>query len=622
MKRIAILVIASTSRPIYVHYIKTYWAALIQHLNATRPHIDVFLLFENSTNLKPFGDLRRHIIQDPCSDLGTLCSPQFHNPNVPGILSKTIHAFELLQDRYDVFFRTNLSSMIRVPYFDRFVQDKPDIMYSGGAVYRDELRDNLVFHDLVGPAKSIPSLDALNEYPGNTFVSGAGFFLSAGEVKFLLQRKHHLRYDIVDDVSIGLMFPHHEELPGFRVTVTQPESIAGIKSRIRRSNAPHVRLENFSLQKAKDWWEHIQHGELWQVEAPQDTGHTRYRIHFPLVDHAELRANEVRMTHEGLSAHPQVSLVNDPESADYVVLCHNHITNHCPIHAIFRPLKDQYKTKTIMLDFEDSADLVYDRDDFRWVLYFKRSCVDRRTNRPFDYGPLRIIPTNYGVLNDMVAPPEGGDEQRNIAISCLFEDAVCVYDWFRLGRGRLLPFAKSFAERYAYPMQIGLVSPCGPEGRAGIDERYKRCLFDSKIILHANPDPWEGDARTWEAISSGALVFVDRMCQPIPHPLVDGVHVIFYDLSEAGFEELERKIIYYLEHEEERARIGRQGRDFVLARHRSINRINEVIWELESRDADVVELRAIVDQERTAWLQKHRTPVVSAWHTPGFLGQE
>ena len=43
MKRIAILVIASTSSPLYVHYIRTYWSALIHHTRVHRPHIDVFL---------------------------------------------------------------------------------------------------------------------------------------------------------------------------------------------------------------------------------------------------------------------------------------------------------------------------------------------------------------------------------------------------------------------------------------------------------------------------------------------------------------------------------------------------------------------------------------------------
>ena len=60
-------------------------------------------------------------------------------------------------------------------------------------------------------------------------------------------------------------------------------------------------------------------------------------------------------------------------------------------------------------------------------------------------------------------------------------------------------------------MQIGTVSESGSAGRSGIHPKYKQCLYDSKIVLHANPDSWEGDARTWEALASGALVFVDRI---------------------------------------------------------------------------------------------------------------
>jgi hypothetical protein len=32
MKRIAILVIAATTQPVYVHYISTYWTELIRHV--------------------------------------------------------------------------------------------------------------------------------------------------------------------------------------------------------------------------------------------------------------------------------------------------------------------------------------------------------------------------------------------------------------------------------------------------------------------------------------------------------------------------------------------------------------------------------------------------------------
>ena len=147
-------------------------------------------------------------------------------------------------------------------------------------------------------------------------------------------------------------------------------------------------------------------------------------------------------------------------------------------------------------------------------------------------------------------------------------------------------------------MQVGVVSEPGPTGRSRIDKHYKNCLYDSKIILHANPDDWEDDSRTWEALCSGALVFIDRMCQPIENPLVEGKHVIFYDLDEAGLKELEEKILYYLNHDEERERIGSQGREFVLTHHRSINRVNHIIEALESDNADIEELEQLVGLQR------------------------
>ena len=322
-----------------------------------------------------------------------------------------------------------------------------------------------------------------------------------------------------------------------------------------------------------------------RITAGVPDGDRQYRIYFPLFDHVESRSNEVRLIHEGLVNHPRVRLVDDPETADYLIFCQNHLVGHCPFHTQFRPIKDQYKHKTIMLDFDDGPHMIYDADDFRWALYFKRSCVDRETKRAVDYGNLPILPTAYCVLDGMVEPPEGYGGERTIAISCLFEDAILDSWVFRQARGRLLNFAKALDAKYDYSMQIGTVSEPGPVGRSAINERYKRCLFASKIILHANPDPWEGDARTWEAVSSGALVFIDRMCQPIKHPLVDGQHVIFYDLTDEGMEVLEEKILYFLGHDDEGEQIGRQGREFVLSHHRSIHRVNEIIGKLDTLEA-------------------------------------
>lgn len=626
MKRIAILVIADTSLPVYIHYIESYWTELIHHTRNI-PHIDVFLLFEDETDLSGLSHLRENVIQDICRQPEMRLSAESRRSGIPGILRKTIYAFELLQDRYDVYFRTNLSSVIRLPLFDHFVQAKSRFCYSGCGVWKDALRDALVEQNRIGPDKSIRSLTELEEYPGNTFISGSGFFLNAEEVRSLVQRKHRIRYDIIDDVAIGLMMVEHQWLPGFSVTVSPQESVNEIKKRIRHSDAAHVRLVHFPVEKARRLWEHMKYGQLWQVVREKKKPGGEYKMYFPLFDHIESRSNEVRLIHEGLLAHDQVVLVDDPESADYLIFCQNHIVDHCPFHERFRPLKDKFKHKSIMLDFGDDPNTIYDADDFAWTLYFKQSCVDRRSNRAVDYGDLPVVPTAYCVVDEMAATPLLYDRSRPIAVSCLFDDSVLASRVFVRGRGRLLKFARTLRARHNFPMQIGTVSECGPVGRSAIDERYKKCLYESKIVLHANPDPWEGDARTWEAVASGALVFIDRMCQPISHPLVDGEHVIFYDLTDEGLEMLEEQIIYYLSDDEERERIGRQGRDFVLSRHRSIDRVEEIFLELETQRADVEELKALVKLKREAARQtlesrkeaEARPSTLAEWQDPVIL---
>ena len=309
-----------------------------------------------------------------------------------------------------------------------------------------------------------------------------------------------------------------------------------------------------------------------------------YRIYFPLFDHIEAKSNEVRLTLEGLQAHPRVTLVDQPEEADFVIFCQNHLVGHNPFHTRFLPIKDKYKERTILLDYDDNPRYVFDVGDFRWRLYFKRSLVDREQGRPMEYPGFRIIPTAYCLVDDMVQPPADWDKERRIDVSCLFDDWVEECPWYHRGRGRLLRFARRLSIDHGFNMQIGTVSDSGPAGRAAINPRYKRCLYDSKIVLHANPDPWEGDARTWEALGAGALVFVDRMFAPIRNPLVDGRHLVFYDLTEEGLCELEKKVLYYLGNERERSAIGNRGREFVLKHHRSIDRVNAVIAELDRED--------------------------------------
>jgi len=202
-----------------------------------------------------------------------------------------------------------------------------------------------------------------------------------------------------------------------------------------------------------------------------------------------------------------------------------------------------------------------------------------------DYGGLPILPTAYCAADSICDPPPGWEGTRGIDVSCLFDDWVTDALWSRRARGRLLTFAKRLAASHDFTMQVGTVSSAGPAGRSGIDLRYRQCLYDSRIVLQANPDSWEGDARTWEALASGALVFVDRMQAPIENPLVDGEPLVFYDLTDDGMTRLEQQVVHFLGDDRERQRIATQGTEFVLGHHRSIHRVEAIVRELERTEA-------------------------------------
>jgi len=264
MKKIAILVIAATNQPVYEYYIRNYWTELIKYTKSQASHIDVFLLFENKFDTRDFSKIHDNIIRDDLTNQESLCSREFHSPQVPGILSKTVFALEYLQGYYDVFFRTNLSSVIRLSRFDNFVQNKESICYSGAFVWANALRDDLINYDRIGPDKSITSLTDLENYPGNTFISGSGFFLNKHEAQFILQNKHKLRYAIPDDVAIGLMLSTHEALPGFTSVIRPETSVNQMNGMITNSPGSQIRLQHFPLGVAQAFWDQFKTTDLWR----------------------------------------------------------------------------------------------------------------------------------------------------------------------------------------------------------------------------------------------------------------------------------------------------------------------------------------------------------------------
>jgi len=264
MTRVAILVIAALHHPVYRHYIANYWTEMVHHTAAHHPNIDVFMLIENGMDREPFAAIADHVIEDPVADFEHLVEKRFRRPGVPSILSKTVHALDVLAGDYDVFFRTNLSSMLKVPGFAAFVEDQPEPGYAATWVWDDGLRADLEHWNWVGPDKSIRDLAELDEYPGNTFLSGSGFFLGAAEAASLVDRRDRLRYDVADDVAIGLMFEHHRQLPGFSMVVTDALEPAEMMDRIRRSDATHVRLQHLPIEIARALWVEMERDPLWK----------------------------------------------------------------------------------------------------------------------------------------------------------------------------------------------------------------------------------------------------------------------------------------------------------------------------------------------------------------------
>ncbi len=264
VKKIAVLCIAATNQPVYVHYIQNYWTALIRHTNAVVPNIDVYLLFEQQWDIQGYSAIRENIIVDPTTDFDRLCEPKFQTNLIPGILSKTVYALDLLKNDYDVFFRTNLSSLLKLSDFDRYVQDIETVSYSGNLVWPDSLRDDLIWHDRVGTDKSIKTLSELDHYEGNSFASGSGYFLSAEEAKVLIESKDRIRFDIIDDVAMGLMFKNCEILQNFSLILDSQERTEYLASSIKHASQPHIRLEQFPLEAAEALWDTLKNDDSWK----------------------------------------------------------------------------------------------------------------------------------------------------------------------------------------------------------------------------------------------------------------------------------------------------------------------------------------------------------------------
>lgn len=278
------------------------------------------------------------------------------------------------------------------------------------------------------------------------------------------------------------------------------------------------------------------------------------------------RAKENRETlliHQGLINNPKVKLVDSEKESDFVFLFY-YASKHCPSGKEFPP------EKTILIDYHDKADWVC---PVKCLVYFKRSWVNRVNKDGYTISvpiswPANFYPLTMAIMDEFIVHEK---IERDYTLSCSLRKVKRHYN-----RRRVLALLERM--HIQGKVQIGEFNQGTMFQFNAPDMRdYFRLLRRSRIVVTCNPGKWEGDHRTWEAFAGGALIFVDRTLAPLIHPLIDGEHCIFYDLSDEGLRELQKKILYYMNHQDEAEIIAHAGYIFTMKYHRSSNRIDKIL---------------------------------------------
>jgi len=212
------LVIANeTNDTCYNEFINEYWIKFIKHTKKRWPYIKIFLLF---------GEKPQNINIDK-SDI--IVSNTKENL-IPGILQKTIYAFEYCNTTYNYkhILRTNLSSF--------FILDKLILMNY--------------------------NLSDTGLYAGLRFgwgIGGAGMWLSNDVVTYIILNKDKLNYRKIDDVSIGKLLKNKfnkTNLPVFTMDRTKSQNNYKIKElcikQIIQDNHYNIRLKQNHRDRTND----------------------------------------------------------------------------------------------------------------------------------------------------------------------------------------------------------------------------------------------------------------------------------------------------------------------------------------------------------------------------------
>tara|TARA_B100000795_G_scaffold270068_1_gene262445 strand:+ start:2262 stop:3032 length:771 start_codon:yes stop_codon:yes gene_type:complete len=177
---------------IYDGLVECYWKPFINFVNKTNNKIKVCLLYGNNYNIDDLEINKNNIFISSSAD-----------SFVPGILIKTIAYMKYINTNYKYkhFFRTNLSSFIILENLIK-IHRKLNVhnVYAGVMCNRNHGFCNII----------------------SIFVSGAGFWLSPDNIKFLLGQE--LNYTIPDDVAVGKIMEKKKRIKLPRLDIVHPNS--------------------------------------------------------------------------------------------------------------------------------------------------------------------------------------------------------------------------------------------------------------------------------------------------------------------------------------------------------------------------------------------------------------
>lgn len=273
-------------------------------------------------------------------------------------------------------------------------------------------------------------------------------------------------------------------------------------------------------------------------------------------DNVNMMGTKKNILYNGLLANINVLITKDIDLCDYIFLDFrdfNKIKNY----------KSDYLKKLVIIDYRDDPNKVFNT---KCLKYFKRSIVNKKNMKLINYN-REIIPISYCLKQEVLQFENLFEYDRYIDIAIFFSTSGDSY------RNKIARFIK---EKFSnYNIFVGLSGINGSIGRNSIQMDYYEKMFHSKIVVTCNPDNWEGDYRTWEALSTGSLVFVDNMLTPITYPLINEKHIIFYDKN--NLLELAEKILFYLNNLELAKKISKQGNHHALKYHKPSDRIDDIL---------------------------------------------